>query len=102
GPYLEPKWVLLKERPCALKITREALYLHLALQIVGEALLKPCLNDADRDGGYVDSNPLAAQLVGSRHGRSAPTEGVKDNIAGIARSVNDALKQCERLLCRIA
>src|SRR6266850_5523495 len=46
--------------------------------------------------------PLTTKILRGRKGRTTTTERVKDDITGIRRCLDDNIKQCERLLRRIA
>ena len=56
-------------------------------------LLEAHFDQLDGLGGYVDTDPLAAQIVGGDAGGGAAAEGVEDDVALVAAGLDDALEQ---------
>ena len=65
-------------------------------------LLKTHVDQLGRLGGDIDSDPLAAKVVGGYAGGCAAAEGVEDDVALVGTSLDDALQEGQGLLGGIA
>ena len=80
-PFLELVFVLLREFARALDIARHADDIEGHFR---KRLAQATTNEADREMGDVDADPLAVELRRGVQRRAAPAEGIEHDIAGIA------------------
>src|SRR5207247_10503105 len=72
------------------------------LNFFAECVAQTTLDQIDREISDVDPDPLATQLLRSMNGRPASAKRIENNIAGIARRADNALKKCLWFLSWIA
>ena len=65
-------------------------------------LLETHVDQLDGFRGYVDTDPLAAQLVGGDAGGGTPAEWVEDDVSLVAAGLDDAFEQGQGFLRGIA
>ena len=81
------------------KVSRLALNCELD---AGEHFLHAPFDEGDGEVGDVDADPATVELFGGGDGGTAAAEGVKDDVAGVGGSLEDALEEGEGFLGGIA